>query len=392
MKEAAPTTPRGRTAQISERSIDSPPYVLDRSLLSPKSVLITDVFSLPSGPAAWAIISGPSPGNTCFGRMDVDRLEASGVSFRSACRQRVTGAYRELLTHFHPLHERSRLANDTEYTYMTTLSPEENELRRGLEIFSEWSKWILTERGKSDELERAIGEVLIPPYGMFPCCVQLQAQWVEYEDVLAPALGEKYVRNHVMVRDPGPNDRFVEWPASEEWSHCHRVFADDIAKVTGDALFPWTFPNVNIVPSRAYFHQKRKGPAQEPLAAKEAMPPLGEGLSISDDGLFIMCAWGLAVNRWVTHVFNFVYREYSAVSQSDMYLIKDYYALRIAVLQRLAKWENVVATMKKYPKGSYGTANLFLRTGGLPPQRIGPADQARWRNMERDSEARKMER
>ncbi|MDA8582807.1 hypothetical protein N9L68_01215 [bacterium] len=304
----------------------------------------------------------------------------------------MTGAYRELLTHFHPLHERSRLASDTEYTYMTTLSPEENELRRGLEIFSEWSKWILTERGKPDELERAIGEVLIPPYGMFPCCVQLQAQWVEYEDVLAPALGERYVRNHVMVRDPGPNDRFVEWPASEEWFPCHRVFADDIVKVTGDALFPWTLPNVNIIPSRAYFRQKRMGPAQEPLAAKEAMPPLGEGLSITDDGLFLMCAWGLAVNRWVTHVFNFVYREYSAVSQSDMYLIKDYYALRIAVLQRLAKWENVVATMKKYPKGSYGTANLFLRTGGLPPQRIGPADQARWRKMEREGEARKMER
>ena len=142
------TTPRGSTAQTSDRSIDSPPWCSDdlRPLLSPRSVQITDVFSPPPGPAAWAIIAGPSPGNVCVGRIGVEKLESNGVSFRALCRQRVAGAYLELLEFFSPMHERSRMASDTEYKYVPALSPQENELRRGLEIFSEWALWILSER------------------------------------------------------------------------------------------------------------------------------------------------------------------------------------------------------------------------------------------------------
>ena len=89
---------------------------------------------------------------------------------------------------------------DTEYVYVPALAQEENELRRGLEIFTEWSQWVLAERQKLDPLEKALGAVLLPPYGMFPCCVQLQGSWVNYRETLKPALGPDNVTNHIMVR------------------------------------------------------------------------------------------------------------------------------------------------------------------------------------------------
>ena len=129
-----------------------PNYIESDPYLSPRSVLITDAYPEPTGPIAWAITSGPSPGNTCFGRIIPERLE--GITFRAFCRARAAGAYYDTLSHFSPMNLRSEMENDVEYQYVPTLTEDQNRLRRGLEIFTEWSRWILSEREKIDPLEK----------------------------------------------------------------------------------------------------------------------------------------------------------------------------------------------------------------------------------------------
>ena len=135
-----------------------------------------------------------------------------------------------------------------------------------------------------------------------------------------------------MVRDPEPGEKKVRWQSNPNWWDYHRVFLEDIALVTSDVIRPWTLPNVNFVPSREYARRARLGPHAEPIAAKNAMPCLGEGPEVSPDGMFVYCLWGLPSNRGLTHVFNYVYRQYSTVYQSDLFLVRDYYEMKMKVL------------------------------------------------------------
>mgnify|MGYP006879399419 CR=1 FL=1 len=157
----------------------------------------------------------------------------------------------------------------------------------------------------------------------------------------------------------------------EEWSMWTTLYAHDIVRLrqSQPALLPI---NVNIVPSHKFMERGRMDPREEPLLAREAMPPLAPGCSYSADSMFICCPWGRPCDGFLTHVYNSTRREYSAISQSDVTSIRGSLEKRCFVLKRLQRYERAIAD--HYPGSPYkmGCASIALQAMGLPPTSMSP--------------------
>ena len=254
-----------------------------------RELSISDVLPTPKGPFRWSIAFGPDPGLTAPGRLREEDLAT--ITMRDWFRTRLAGSFYEGFTYYSPLQKRCSPLGDSEYTYRPDITPDANYIARGLEVAYEHLKWIQGERTSSDTIKRIKAELLLPSFGLPPTAILLNASWSTFREFLVYQLGPCYLERHQLVQDPVEGNALFSSVEEDEWSMWTSLYANEIVNLrqSQPALLPI---NVNIVPSRRFMERGRMDPREEPLLAKNAMPPLAPGCFYSADSMFICCPWG----------------------------------------------------------------------------------------------------
>ena len=148
--------------------------------------------------------------------------------------------------------------------------------------------WIQGERTSPDAIKQIKAELLLPSFGLPPTAILLNAQWSTFKEFLVYQLGPHYLEQHQLVQDPVEGNVLFSSVEEDDWSIWTTLSASEMVALrqSQPALLPI---NVNIVPSRRFMERGRMDPREEPLLAREAMPPLASGCFYSADNMFICC-------------------------------------------------------------------------------------------------------